>query len=51
MKERIKYIAAYQVAPESAVTYIAEVKDIKPFEDTGKYLVEFKAPAEKLEKK
>lgn len=51
MKDRIKYIAAYQVAPESAVTYIAEVKDIIPYEDSGKYLVEFKSPAEKLTKK
>lgn len=51
MKERVKYIAAYQVAPESAVTYIAEIKDIKPYEDTGKYIVEFKSPAEKLQRK
>ncbi|MDL2273005.1 hypothetical protein LJC34_00400 [Oscillospiraceae bacterium OttesenSCG-928-G22] len=51
MKERIKYIAVYQVAPESAVTYIAEIKDIRPYEDSGKYIVEFKAPAEKLPKK
>ena len=48
MKDKIKYIAAYQSAPVSAVTYIAEVKSIRPYQDTGKYLVEFKGPAEKL---
>ncbi|MEL7623231.1 MAG: hypothetical protein AAGU12_06540 [Clostridiales bacterium] len=51
MKARIQYIAAYQVAPESAVTYIAEIKEVRPYEDSGKYLVEFKAPAEKLQRK
>ncbi|AVP97758.1 excinuclease ABC subunit C [Ahniella affigens] len=42
---KLKYIAAYQVAPVGAITHIAEVKSIKPYNDTGKYLVEFKAPA------
>jgi hypothetical protein len=46
MKDRLKYIAAYQVAPISAVTHIAEIKEIRPYEDTGKYLVEFKGPAQ-----
>jgi hypothetical protein len=48
MKERIQYIAAYQIAPISAVTHIAEIKEIKPYKDTGKYLVVFKNPAEKI---
>ncbi len=48
MKDRIRFIAAYQVAPVSAVTYIAEVQDIKPYKDTGKYLVTFKSAAEKI---
>lgn len=50
MKERIKYIAAYQVAPISAVTHIAEIKEIRPYKDTGKYLIIFKNPAEKIRK-
>ena len=42
---RIKHIAAYQVAPVSAVTHIAEVQEIRPYKDTGKYVVVFKDTA------
>lgn len=48
MKDRIKYIAAYQVAPVSAVTHIAEIKEIKPYKDTGKYIVTFTGPAKEI---
>lgn len=48
MKDRLKYIAAYQVAPISAVTHIAEIKDIRPYEDSGKYVVNFKGPAKPI---
>ena len=48
MKERIKYIAAYQVAPISAVTHIAEVQDIRPYKDSGKYIVIFKGAAKEI---
>jgi len=48
MKERLKFIAAYQVAPISAVTHIAEIQEIRPYKDTGKYLIVFKNPAEKI---
>ncbi|WP_050981802.1 hypothetical protein [Desulfitobacterium dehalogenans] len=48
MKDRIKYTAAYQVVPVSAVTYIAEVHEIKPYKDTGKYMILFKGNAQKL---
>jgi hypothetical protein len=50
MKERIKYIAGYQVAPISGVTHYAEVKEIKPHKDTGKYIVFFKGPAKEIPK-
>jgi hypothetical protein len=50
MKERIKYIAGYQVAPISGVTHYAEVKEIKPYKDTGKYIVFFKGPAKEIPK-
>lgn len=45
---RLKYIAAYQVAPISAVTHVAEVADIKPYQDSGKYIVKFKSPAQPI---
>ncbi len=48
MKNKIKYIASYQVAPISAVTYIAEVKEIRPYKDTGKYEVIFTGPAKEI---
>ena len=48
MKEKIKYIAAYQVAPISAVTHIAKIKEIRPYKDSGKYLIVFEGPAEKI---
>lgn len=41
----LKYIAAYQVAPVSAITHVAEIAEIKPYEDSGKYKVIFKTPA------
>lgn len=48
MKERIKFIAAYQTRPISAVTHIAEVQEIRPYQDTGKYEILFKGPAEQI---
>jgi hypothetical protein len=48
MKDRIKYIAAYRVAPVSAVTHIAEIAEIKPYKETGKYAVLFKGPATEI---
>jgi predicted DNA binding CopG/RHH family protein len=45
MLDRIKYIAAYQVAPISAITHVAEVAKIEKYEDTNKYKVYFKDPA------
>ena len=35
--DKIKYIAMYQVAPISAITYYGKVKKIELYEDTGKY--------------
>lgn len=45
----IKYIAAYQTSPISAVTYYAEVDSIQPYGDGSKYQVNFKGKAIKLD--
>lgn len=50
MIPKIKYIAAYQVAPISAITHIAEVKTIKQWKDTNKYILYFSESAEKIKK-
>lgn len=42
MIDKIKYVAAYQVAPVSAITYMAEVARIEKFEDSNKYIIYFK---------
>lgn len=42
MIDKIKYIAAYQVAPISGITYIADVERIEKYKDTNKYIVFFK---------
>ena len=49
MIDKIKYIAAYQTAPISAVTHYAEVSNIKKYKDTNKYILYFKEPAQELE--
>src|SRR5712692_105162 len=48
MRPQIKYIAAYRVAPVSAVTHIAPVKSIEPWKDTGKFVVNFTEPAREI---
>jgi hypothetical protein len=46
MIPRIKYVAAYRVAPEQAITHIAPVKTIEPWQDTNKYVLNFSEPAQ-----
>ena len=48
MIPRIKFIASYQVAPESAITNIAPVSSIEQWKDTNKYVVNFVSPAEAI---
>ncbi len=50
MLNRIKYIAAYQVAPISAITHYASVERIEKYKDTGKYILYFKDKPKKIEK-
>lgn len=44
----IKYIAAYQTAPVSAVTHYAEVDSIEPYGDGEKYKLNFVSPAKPI---
>ena len=41
--DKIKYLAAYQVAPVSAITYVAEVQRPEKYKDTNKYILYFKS--------
>ena len=45
---RLKYIAAYQVAPVAAITHVAEIDTIEPYGDSGKYMLRFKGPAQAI---
>lgn len=48
MLDRIRYIAAYQSQPISAITHVAEVRHIEPYGDGSKYKVVFAAPAKQI---
>lgn len=48
MIPRLKYIASYQVAPISAITYIARIKSIQQYEETNKYFIYFSEPAKEI---
>lgn len=48
MRPQIKYIAAYQVAPVSAITYVAPVKSIQQWKDTDKFVLYFSEPARRI---
>lgn len=45
MIAKLKYIAVYRVAPESAITHIAPIASINQWEDTNKYVLYFREPA------
>jgi hypothetical protein len=48
MRPQIKYIAVYQVSPISSITYIAPVKSIEPWKDTGKFVLNLAEPAKPI---
>jgi hypothetical protein len=48
MISQIKYLAIYQVAPISAITYFAEVDSIEPWQNGSKYVVNFKSEPQKI---
>ncbi len=49
MLTKIRWIAAYQSQPISAVTHVAPVKHIEPYGDSGKYKVVFSEPARSIQ--
>ena len=48
MLDKIKYIAAYQTHPVSAITHYAPVDRIEPYGDSGKYKLIFSKRAQLL---
>lgn len=48
MLSKIKYIAAYQSQPISAITHVAPVARIEPYGDSGKYKLIFSEPAKPI---
>lgn len=48
MIPKIKFIAVYRVAPESAITHLAPVSSIEQWPETNKYVVNFAKPAQKI---
>jgi hypothetical protein len=48
MRPQIKYIAAYRVAPASAITHVAPVSSIEPWKGSGKFVVNFAEPAKEI---
>jgi hypothetical protein len=48
MRPQIKNIAAYRVAPISAITHVAPVSSIEPWEDGGKFVVNFAESAKEI---
>lgn len=46
--DKLQYIVAYRVAPTKAITHIAEIDSIEPYQDTGKYMVKFKEAAQTI---
>jgi len=48
MRPQLKYIAAYRVAPVSAITHIAPVRSIEVWKDSGKFVVNFSEPAREI---
>lgn len=48
MIPKIKHIAAYRVAPESAITHVAPVASIEQWPETNKYVVNFAEPAREI---
>ncbi len=46
---QLKHIAMYQVAPISAITHVGEIREIKPYQNSGKFEVILTGPPKQLE--
>lgn len=46
--DKIKYLGAYQTAPVSAITYCAEIKSVEAYNGNGKYKLNFKYRAQRI---
>lgn len=44
----LKWIAAYRVAPTSAITHVAPIATIEPYGESGKWKIVFASPAEAI---
>lgn len=51
MIPKLKYIAVYRCSPVSAITHIAKIKEILPYQNTRKYLLKFEENSIKKLKK
>lgn len=49
MIPKIKHLAVYRVAPISAITHVAPVENIEPWQNSGKYVLHFSEPARELD--
>ena len=48
MIPQLKYIAMYRVSPISAITHYGKIASIKPYRDSGKYIVELDGKPKKI---
>lgn len=48
MRPQIRYIAVYRVAPVKAITHIAAVRSIEPWQDTDRFVLNFSSPPEPI---
>jgi hypothetical protein len=48
MTAQLRYVAAYRVAPTSAITHFAPIRSIEPWKDTGKMVINFSEPAKQI---
>lgn len=48
MIPQIKYLAVYRVAPISAITHWALIKNIEPWKNTGRFVLNFAEPGEEI---